>query len=126
MRRRAFVVFAFLSLGACDSGPSGPGELNGILETPGPVLGGAVLEVVGKGITGFSGSGTTHAFFAPTGVDNTYRVALLSETPGTIQFQVSVQDLGAKKPAVSVVSVVSGGNLPLPATADYRVRFSKK
>lgn len=125
MKRFVMVVAAALVLGACDSGPSGPGELNGTVETPGPVLGAAVLEVEGKGITGFSGSGATHAFFALTDVENTYRVVLISEAPGTLQFRVSVQNVGAKKPAASVVNVVSGGDLPLPATADYRVRFSK-
>ncbi|MGW8265534.1 MAG: hypothetical protein ACWGSQ_04150 [Longimicrobiales bacterium] len=126
MRRLALLV-SILMLGvACDSGPSGPGELTGILETPGPDLGGAVLEVVGKGVTGFSGSGGTHVFSAATGVENTYRVVLLAQTPGTLQFRVSVEDTGAKKPSVSVVSVVTGTNLSVPPTADYRVRFTRK
>ncbi len=125
MRRLAALVLTLGFLSACDSGPSGPGDLNGTVETPGPVLGGAVLEVVGKGITGFSGSGSTHAFFSPTGVDHTYRVVLIAEVPGPIQFRVSVQNVGAKKPAASVVNIVSGGDVPLPATSDYRVRFSK-
>lgn len=115
-----------LLLAACDTGPSGPGDLTGFVETPGPVLGGAVLEVVGKGITGFSGSGGTHVFSAPTAEEATYRVVLLTETPGQLQFRVAVQDRGARKPTVSVVTVVSGSNLPLPATDDYRVRFSRK
>ena len=126
MSRLVLLVGMALTLAACDSGPSGPGELTGFDETPGPVLGCAVLEVVGKGITGFSGSGGTHVFSAPTGVEATYRVVLLAQTPGQLQFRAAVQDRGAKKPAVSVVSVVSGSNLPLPATADYRVRFSRK
>ena len=126
MRRLVQLVAVALTLAACDSGPSGPGDLTGFVETPGPVLGGAVLEVVGKGVTGFSGSGGTQVFSAATGAEATYRIVLLAQTPGQLQFRVAVQDRGAEKPAVSVVSVVSGGNLPLPATADYRVRFSRK
>ena len=126
MRRLSLVATLALALAACDSGPSGPGDLLGRVETPGPVLGGAVLEVVGKGVTGFSGSGGTQVFSAATGGEATYRIVLLAQTPGQLQFRVAVQDRGAKKPAVSVVSVVSGGNVPLPATADYRVRFSRK
>ena len=126
MRRLAWLGLSVMLLGACDSGPSGPGELFGILETPGPVLGGAVLEVVGKGVTGFSGSGGTHVFSAPTGTENTYRLVLLAQNPGPLQFRVSVEDKGAKKPSVSVVSVVTGANISIPPTADYTVRLSKK
>lgn len=125
MRRFGFVLLVTALLGACDSGPSGPGELTGILETPGPVLGGAVLEVVGKGISGFNGSGGTQAFYAATGTENTYRVVLLAQVPGQLQFRVSVQDKGAKKPSVAVVTIVTGANVSVPATVDYRVRFTK-
>jgi len=114
MRRLAIGLTAILLLGACDSGSSGPGDLTGILETPGPVLGGALLEVTGKGITKFSDSGNTRVFAATTDVPGTYRVILMTKVPGSLQFRVSV------------VNVVSGENLSLPATADYRVRFSKK
>jgi hypothetical protein len=126
VRRLVLLVGTALTLAACDPGPSGPGDLTGFVETPGPVLGGAVLEVVGKGITGVSGSGGTQVFFAPTGAEGTYRVVLLAQTPGQLQFRVAVQDRGAKKPAVSFVGVVNESNLPLPATADYGVRFSRK
>jgi hypothetical protein len=125
MKRVYLTAAALLLLGACDSGPSGPGELTGRLQTPGPVLGAAVLEVEGKGITSFAGSGGTGVFFSPTGVEDTYRVVLMAQVPGELQFQVSVQNRGAKKPSVSVVAVASGENLPLPATADYKVRFTK-
>jgi hypothetical protein len=125
MKRSFLVVVVLLLAGACDSGPSGPGELIGTLQTPGPILGGAVLEVVGKGITGFSGSGGTRVFSAATATENTFRVVLLAQLPSELQFRVSVEDKGAKKPSVSVVKVVSGENLPLPATADYRVRFTR-
>ena len=84
------------------------------------------MEVVGKGIEGFSSAGATHVFSAPTGTEGPHRVVLVSETPGTLQFRVSVVDVGDKKPRASLINVVSGDNLPLPATSDYKVRFSRK
>jgi hypothetical protein len=124
MRRFALPLCLIAGFAGCDDGPSGPGELTGVLETPGPILGAATLEVSGKGITGFSGSGGTRVFHSVTDQGDTYRLVLIAPTPGQLQFRVSVQDLGAKRPATAVVNVVSGGNVPLPATADYRVRFS--
>jgi hypothetical protein len=125
MKRFTLFLLVLLPLVACDDGAGGPGPLTGTISTPGPVLGGAVLEVFGKGITGFSGAGTTEAFFAPTDVEFTYRVVILSTSPGELQFQVSVEDTKAKKPTATVVTLTSGENLPLPATADYTVTFSR-
>jgi hypothetical protein len=125
MKRIALILLVLLPLVGCDDGAGGPGPLTGTIHTPGPVLGGAVLEVFGKGITGFSGAGSTSAFFAPTDVEFTYRVVLLSSSPGDLQFQVSVEDVKAKKPTAIVVTLTSGENLPLPATADYEVTFSR-
>jgi hypothetical protein len=119
------MVVALLA-GACDPGPSGPGDLNGSLESVGAPLGGAVLEVVGKGIQGFSSSGGTRVFWAATGSPDTYRVVLINGSPGTLDFRVAVEALERKKPSAAVINVVSEGNLPLPATTDYRVRFSRK
>ncbi|MFO8175630.1 MAG: hypothetical protein ACQET1_10430 [Gemmatimonadota bacterium] len=120
----ALLLLVSALFGCSDSG--GPGELTGTVQTPGPVLGGAVLEVVGKGITGFSGAGATRVFHAPTETEGTYRVVLLSSSPsGPLQFRVAVQDVGAKKPSASLVNLTSGENLPLPATAEYGVKFTK-
>jgi len=126
MKRILVALSLGLLLGACDDGSGGPGELTGTLESPGSGVGGAVLEVVGKGITGFSGSGGTQVYWAPSSAEGTYRVILLSQASGELRFRVAVQEKGAKKPQAVVVSVVSGANVPVPATADYRVRFSGK
>lgn len=125
--RRLARVFALAALAwGCDSGPSGPGQLIASLEPTGQPLGGAVLEVVGRGIEGFDESGSTRVFSAPTSQPNTYRVVLVGATPGTLEFRVSVQDVGGKNPTAALINIVNGENLPLPATSDYRVRFSKK
>lgn len=125
MRRLSLLLLVLLPLVGCDDGAGGPGSLTGTISTPGPVLGGAVLEVVGKGITGFSGAGSTRVFSAPTGVEDTYRVVLLRPTAGTLQFQVSVENVKGRRPTASVVNLASEGNLPLPATAEYEVKFTR-
>ena len=122
----ALALLAGLSLLGCSDDSGGPGELTGTVQTPGPALGGAVLEVVGKGISDFSGTGSTRVFYAPAATEDTYRVVLLSSSSsGPLQFRVSVEDLGAKRPSVSVVNLTSPDNLPVPATADYTVSFTR-
>lgn len=125
MRRLAFALLILLTPLGCDDGAGGPGQLTGAVVTPGPVLGGAVVEVVGKGITGFSGLGATRALWAPTATVDTYRVVLLSSSAGALQFQVSVEDVKGKRPQGSLVSLTTVENLPVPATADYEVTFRK-
>jgi hypothetical protein len=120
------LLFAALVTVGCGDDGGGPGELTGTVVSPGPALGGAVLEVVGKGVTGFSGAGATRVYYAPTQTEGTFRVVLLSSSSsGPLQFRVAVQDVGAKKPSASLVNLTSVGNLPLPATSEYSVTFSK-
>lgn len=127
MRRRAFSLALIIGLVAwgCDSGPSGPGNLVGTVQSVDRPVGGAVLEVVGKGIQGFSGAGGSRVFWAPKGTTDTYRVVVITPTAGDPQFQVAVADLGAGKPRATVISVVDGSNLTLPPTSDYKVRFKR-
>jgi hypothetical protein len=123
MRRIAFFMALFLGTAACDSGPSGPGNLTGWIRSAGPELGGVALEVVGPGIDGFSGTGGTQVFWAPRGTADTYRVVVVGSSPGDLQFNVSVQDVGGSKPVATLIHVVDGDNLPRPATGQFRVRF---
>jgi hypothetical protein len=126
MKRLAFAVIVAVTAWGCDSGPSGPGQLIASLDPTIQPLGGAVLEVVGKGIEGFGESGSTRVFSAPMSQANAYRVVLVSDMPGTLEFRVSVQDLAANSPTAAVVNVVNGENMALPATSDYKIRFSRK
>jgi hypothetical protein len=110
--RRANLVAALaagLLLAACDSGPKGPGQLTGRMQS-GPIpVGAIVLEFSGSGITGFSGSGSTRVFFSER-ASGVFRVVLVTPTPGEIAFQISVDDLEAPLPAVTVVEAVGGDN----------------
>ncbi len=103
------VLACVLVLAACDSGPKGPGQLTGRLRS-GPIpVGAIVLEVTGAGITGFSGSGTTQAFFAENAA-GAFRVVLVTPDAGEMDFQISVQDLEAPLPAVTSVEAVGADN----------------
>ncbi len=125
---KPFSLFALVLvlLAGCDDGSGGPGELTGMVRSPGPSIGAVVLEVHGKGITGFSGLGASQAFYEAGVGDDTYRVVVLSSSSGQqLQFRVEVEDVGGKKPSATVVSLASGDNLAIPATAEYRVEFTK-
>ena len=114
-----------LLLAGCDSGPSGPGELTGTVQASSQTLGGVILEVTGKGIDSFSGSGGTRVLWAATSQPEVYRVVAINQTPGSIQFRVSVQDLGADKPRALIVNLVDGNNAALSLTNDYSVSFTR-
>jgi len=126
--KRIVVVFALSLLAwGCDSGPKGPGEFVGSVESPGPLLGGVVLEVAGKGIEGFSGAGGSRVFWAAReGFQDSYRVMVIQPSASAeIQFRVSLRDLAEGRPRASIVNLVGGDNLTLPATPEYRVSFRR-
>ena len=111
MRRALFVaaLASGLLVGACDSGPKGPGELTGRLRS-GPIpVGAIVLEFTGGGITGFSGSGVTRVFFAEND-PGVFRVVLVTPEAGEMEFRISVQDLDAPPPTVTAVEAVGADN----------------
>jgi hypothetical protein len=126
--KRIVVVFALSLLAwGCDSGPKGPGEFVGSVESPGPLLGGVVLEVAGKGIEGFSGAGGSRVFWAAReGFQDSYRVMVIQPSASAeIQFRVSLMDLAEGRPRASIANLVGGDNFTLPATPEYRVRFRR-
>lgn len=124
---RRFLVLAVLiplAVG-CDSGPSGPGDLVGSIQSPDNALGGAVLEIVATGVEGFSGAGGTKVFWSIQENPVVYRVIVIGEGGGDLNFTVSVGDRSSRNPRASVVSLVDTSNRPLPVTPDYEVRFTK-
>lgn len=108
-RFRGAVVGAVcvLVVGAC--GPSGPGALTGRLSADG--LGGAILEVDGRGIQGFSGRGDSRVYSAPMpGREGVYRVVIIHPSGGEIGFDIAVDDVGMESPVVRVVSATRTDN----------------
>ena len=124
MRRLAgFLILAVLMVG-CDSGPQGPGDFSASVRSPGPSVGGVVLDVVGPSIEGFSGAGGSKVLWARQENTNAYRVIVIGEGGGELMFTISVMDRGDGKPKGTVVSAVDLDNRPLPVTKDYKVRIS--
>ena len=122
MKRLLVVAVLSLWVLACDSGPDGPGDFTGTLQTNGAAVGGIVLEVVGSGIEGFSGAGGTKVFSAVQADPKVHRVIVIGEG-GDLTFQISVQDRDRGKPRATVLNAVDLQNRPLPVTQDFKVRF---
>jgi hypothetical protein len=83
-----------------------------------------VLEVVGRGVQGFSGAGGTKVFWAPQNDPKVHRVVVIGQGGGDLEFLVSVEDRANRKPRATVVNLVDMENRSLPVTNDYKVRFS--
>lgn len=112
--RFVLAIFAALAVAACDSGPAGPGELEGRVSAP--ALGVALLEVEGAGINGFSGRGTTQVYSAPLqGRPGVHRVIVLDRAGGELGFAIDVDDRGMEGPVVTVIQAADTGNLPMSA-----------
>ncbi len=89
-------------LGACDSGPSGPGTLEARVQ--GEAVGAVVLEVEGRGIRGFVGRGSAQVYSAAVpGRTDVHRVILVDPLGGEIAFAVEVDDRRMEGPVVTVV-----------------------
>ena len=124
MRRLTGTLTLLLLVIGCDSGPDGPGDITGTLQTPNVSVGAVILEVVGGGVQGFSGAGGTEVFWAQQTDPKIHRVVVVGSGGGDLQFLVSVEDRSNRAPRVSVVNVVDTTNRSLPVTKDYKVKFS--
>jgi len=118
-------ILALFLLAGCDSGPDGPGDLSGTVQSSGSPLGAVVIEVVGAGIEGFQGTGDTKVFWARQEDPNIYRVVVVGDGSGDLRFSVSVRDRGARVPRALVASAVDAENGILPVANDLRVRMSR-
>lgn len=125
MRRfGGLLILAFLTA-ACDTGPDGPGDLSGSIRAPQSSLGGVVFEMVGQGIEDFSGEEGTKVYWARQDDPIVYRVIVIGETGGDLQFRVSVADRGNRLPRALVVSAVDLENRPVPVTSDFEVKLRR-
>lgn len=121
IRRLTLPALAAVALAACDLGPNGPGTLGGTVTAP-DALGAVVLELVGASVVGFESRGSTLAFdvtlpdqrHLPPYVRK-YRVMLVGQTGGDLQFGVHVRDLDHDFPAVVVVDAADASNAPTTA-----------
>lgn len=115
MGRRAgtgAVLALCLGLAACDSGPGGPGRIT--VTATAAELGGAVLEVQGAGVQGFSARGSARVYSAAIEARaNVHRVIVISPESGRLTFDIDVADLGMEGPVVDVVSAARADNAPM-------------
>lgn len=116
-RRTSAIALAFaLATAACDSGPSGPGTI--LARATGPDVGGAVLEITGTGIRGFTGRGSTRVYSSGVpGRPGVFRVVLVHSEGGDMGFDIEVDDRGMDGPSVTVISVAGTDNRLLPTSS---------
>ena len=125
MRWRAGTLSLLLAWAGwgCDASPSGPGSLLVTVEAPGAPLGAATLEVVGSGITGFEGMGSTYAYGGLVSArQSRHRVVLVDPQGGALRVAVRVEDVRADPPRVSVVAAAGTDDLER-VTSDVEVRI---
>jgi len=123
MRRLGALILAGVLLTACDSGPSGPGQL--LIRASGVDLGAAVLEIQGSGIREFSARGSTRIYSAPVSAKTgAFRVVIVDPVGTDIGFDVSVDDVGMEGPIVTVVSAADTANQTM-STAGVTVRVER-
>ena len=113
-RVRALVSALLLAVAAA-CGDSGPGEPGAFLARATldqtPPLGAAVLEVHGRGITGFSARGDTRLYSAPVdGRADLHRVMIVDPAGGEIGFDIEVDDVNLDLPAITVVQAADSDN----------------
>ena len=125
MKRIAGLAVLVALAAGCDSGPSGPGDLTASIRSPDASFGGAVLEIVATGVESFSGAGGTKVFWALQDDPVVYRVVVIGEGGGELNFSISVQDRASRTPRASVVSLVDLNNQPILVTQDYEVKFTR-
>lgn len=132
VRRRLLAVTSFSLLvvaGSCgDSGPRGPGTWTARVRSSTAPAGAVIVELQGSGIESVEGLGATSAYAAMTGRgtgSETWRVVLVTPSPGEMDFEVAVEDLGEGAPRAVVVSAVDGDNLPLGGLASFSVEMSR-
>jgi hypothetical protein len=106
---RALLLVGALAIGACDSGPEGPGTLS--VRAEGTDLGAVVLEVEGSGVRGFAGLGSTRLYAGTVpGREGVHRVVLVDEAGGSLRFEMQVDDVGMDGPFVRVVTAATTAN----------------
>ncbi len=123
-RRFLAVLLAALVIGsACDD--RGPGTLLVTVEAP-DALGAVALEVVGPGVRGFEGVGTTQAYGGVVSArQGRHRVVLVDPTGGTLRVGIRVDDVRAEWPTVRAVSAAGTDDVER-ITSDLQVSLVRQ
>lgn len=126
MIRRLGVILVALLVGACsDGGPEGPGTLDVRVRSSLPA-GAVLLEVEGRGIEGVTPRGSVRAFHEQVATDpdgaEVHRVVLVADTPGDMEVGLEVEDVGAPRPRVVVLSASDASDRPMASVAGFSVQ----
>lgn len=118
------VMGVALALNACDWGPRGPGQLEGIVTSGSVPVGAVVLEISGPGVQEFTGAGQTRVFFAEPD-SAVYRVVLVTANPGRLKFRVTMDDVRGSPLTVSTVQAVDGSNARITDLSGIAVEIAR-
>lgn len=121
-RLPAVLLVAWATASACDD--RGPGTLLVTVEAP-EALGAVALEVIGSGVRGFEGVGTTEAY---GGVVSTrqgrHRVVLVDPDGGTLRVGIRMDDVRGEWPTVRAVSAAGTDDVER-ITSDIQVSVAR-
>lgn len=119
----ALLVTTLLAVSACSD--DGPGTLLVTVEAP-DALGAVALEVVGAGVRGFEGVGTTQAYGGVVSArQGRHRVVLVDPAGGTLRVGIHVDDVQAEWPTVRAVSAAGTDDVER-ITSDLDIRVSNR
>lgn len=123
------LTLGVLAAGACGDDPAGPGTWTGTVRSSTAPAGAVVLQVRGEGIRSIEAFGGVEAVAHRTvGTEDgsaTWRVVLLTGSPGSMAFRVRVTDLDRGAPRAVVLSAVDGANEPIPSLASFSVEMER-
>lgn len=109
---------------ACESGPSGPGYIDGSVLADGSAPGSALLLVSGRGVIDVEGTGGTLGW-SDTGGENQIRALLVDPGPGgALTFRVRMEDVGGPLPQVAVLQLADRNDRRF-SSADVQVRLQR-
>ena len=108
----SWVLLATLACFAVACSDNGPGTLSVTVTAP-DALGAVSLEVVGPGVLGFEGMGSTEAYGGVVSArEGRHRVVVVDPTgDAELRFGIRVQDVGAEWPTLRVVSAAGTDDL---------------
>lgn len=119
----ALLMTTLLALAACSD--DGPGTLLVTVEAP-DALGAVALEVVGAGVRGFEGVGTTQAYGGVVSArQGRHRVVLVDPAGGTLRVGIRVDDVRAEWPTVRAVSAAGTDDVER-ITSDLQVSLARQ
>lgn len=110
---------------ACDDrGIEGPGALRARVEAPEVVLGSAVVEVDGPGITGFEATGGAR-IVAREQPDGSHRVVVVDPRGGDLRFRMRVEDVSGTLPTAIVTSAADTANVLVASGVSMTVALER-